>query len=480
LSTELIEKQLKKEIRNDLWRQGEISWILMDHQITMYEQIRKFLDSDSNQAGLKFVLNCSRRFGKTFTLQILADEFCRRFPNVHVRFAAPSKTQLKQIIHPNMAKIHATCPAGLKPKWRTGDSMYLYPNGSQFHLAGCDDAESMEALRGTESHLNIVTEGGSIQRLKYLLKDILIPQTLTTGGKTYVDSTPPPDPTHYYNILVDEAKKSGNYVKRTIDDNTSLTDTTRETFIQEAGGREDPTCKREYFCERARDEDNAIITQFKPDIHVKDFSLPDRFQHFDRYMSLDLGLVDKSVCLFGFYDHLKGILFIQDEITLQGKKMTSDNLGEMIRNKKNEIWNYYPTYLQISDNNNLMALNDMNLKHSLNFTPTRKNTLHGMVGNLNNLFQQNRIIIHPRCVELAGSVDAGVWDKRRDKFGRHPIWGHFDALAALMYLALNLNQSRSPIPNETHDPSKYFISKIGDSVNEEFESLKRRFLWKSK
>jgi hypothetical protein len=95
-------------------------------------------------------------------------------------------------------------------------------------------------LRGTESHLNIVTEGGSIQRLKYLLKDILIPQTLTTGGKTFVDSTPPPDPNHYFNILVDEAVKSGNYVERTIDDNTSLTDLTRETFIEEAGGRGRP------------------------------------------------------------------------------------------------------------------------------------------------------------------------------------------------------------------------------------------------
>jgi hypothetical protein len=143
-----LELQLQKDLRIDLWRQGELAWVLMPHQDSMYSKMRDFLDSDSNEAGLKFVLNCSRRFGKTFTLQVLADEFCRRFPNVHVRFAAPSKTQLKQIIHPNMAKIHATCPPGLKPKWRTGDSMYLYPNGSQLHLAGCDDAESMEALEG--------------------------------------------------------------------------------------------------------------------------------------------------------------------------------------------------------------------------------------------------------------------------------------------------------------------------------------------
>jgi hypothetical protein len=472
-----IDKKLERELQSNLWKQGEISWLLHDHQVPMYEAMRVFLESGLD-GGLKFVLNCSRRFGKTFTLQLLADEFCRKIPGSHVRFAAPSKTQLKLIVHPNFAKMHATCPSGLKPKWRTGDSLYQYPNGSQLHLAGCDDAESMEALRGTESHLNIVTEGGSISRLKYLLKDILIPQTLTTGGKTFIDSTPPLDPNHYFNILVDEAKVNRNYVLRTIDDNTSLSKETKEAFIDEAGGRDDPTCKREYFCIRTRDEDNAILTQFKAGRHIGDFSLPDRFAHYDKYMSLDLGLVDKSVCLFGFYNHMNGILYIQDEVVLQGKRMTSDSLGTAISQKKNELWSGYPTYLQISDNNNLMALNDMNLKSGLTFMPTRKNTLHGMVGNLNNLFQQNRIMIHPRCVETAGAVDAGVWDKRREKFGRHPIWGHFDALAALMYLALNLNQSRNPIPPDKHDHNTHFITTIGDTINEEFDSLKRRFLWK--
>jgi hypothetical protein len=474
-----IEKQLEKELQRDLWVKGEISWVLLDHQISMYEMMRKFLESDLD-GGLKFVVDCSRRFGKTFTLQLIADEFCRKNPGCHVRFAAPSKTQLKQIVHPNMAKIHATCPKGLKPKWRTGDSMYLYPNKSQLHLAGCDDTESMEALRGTESHLNIVTEGGSISRLKYLLKDILIPQTLTTKGKTFIDSTPPPDPHHYYNILVDEAKKAGNYVKRTIDDNTSLSEETREAFIEEAGGRNDPTCRREYFCERTRDEDRAIITQFKPDIHVRDFQRPQAFAHFDRYMALDLGLVDKSVCIYSYYDHTTGFIHVEDEATLNGKEMTSDNLGKRIREKRNEIWNSLPIYREISDNNNLMALNDMNVKHGLNFQPTAKNTLHGMVNNLNNFFQQNRIIIHPRCVEVAGAVDSGVWDKRREKFARHPIWGHFDALAALMYLVLNLNQSRSPMPKKEYDTSNTFILSAGEAINEEFESLKRRFLWSRK
>jgi len=475
-----ITKQIEQDLIRDLWKQGELSWVLLDHQISMYGAMRKFLDGHISSNGLKFVLNCSRRFGKTFTLQVLADEFCRKNPGVHVRFAAPSKTQLKLIIHPNMAKILSTCPTALKPKWRTGDSMYLYHNGSQLHLAGCDDTESMEALRGTESHLNIVTEGGSISRLKYLLKDILIPQTLTTKGKTFIDSTPPPDPHHYFNILIDEAKQKGNYIMRTIMDNTSLSEETRETFIDEAGGINDPTCRREYFCERTRDEDNAIITQFKPTVHVRDFEIPDKFSYYDKYMALDLGLVDKSVCIFGFYNHTDGKLYLQDEVVMFGKSMTSYSLGETIRKKKNGLWDHYPTYLQVSDNNNLIALNDMNLKSGLSFTPTRKNTLHGMVSNLNNLFQRDRIVIHPRCVELIGSVDAGVWDKRKASFGRHPIWGHFDALAALMYLALNLNQSRNPLIPEERDPYNEFIASIGESITEEFKDLKRRFSWNQK
>lgn len=476
-----IEKQLAKQIQNELWLAGELGFILMPHQEKLYLEVKEFLLSDPNKRGLKYIVNCARRFGKTFILLLIAVEFCILNPNSHVRFAAPSKTQLKKIVHPSMRKIMKTAPQGIYPKWKTGDAHYEFPNGAQLHIAGCDDTESMEALRGTESHLNIVTEGGSIQRLKYLLSDILIPQTLTTKGKTFVDSTPPPDPHHYFNILVDEGKKNRNYSEYTIEDNTSIDPLTRETFIKEAGGRDDPSCQREYFCKRTRDGDTAIIPEFSHASHVKEFVRPDSFRYFDRYMGLDLGLVDKSVCVYAYYDFERGVLCVEDEVTLQGRDMTSSALGKLISDKKTELWGELDVYRQVSDNNNLQSINDLNQMFGTRFIGTKKNTLHGMVNNLRNMFKANRVEIHPRCVEVIGCVDSGAWDKRQSKFATHPVWGHFDGLAALVYLNLNIDQRRNPMPAGIPDMINNFYLQFEESpVDEAINKIFERFSWRKR
>lgn len=441
----------------------------------MFRRMKEFLEADPSIVGLKYVLNCSRRFGKTFTLLVLADAFCRKNPGCHVRFAAPSKTQLKLIIHPSMTKILETCPPHIAPRWRTGDSLYQYPNGSQLHLAGCDDSESMEALRGTESHLNIVTEGGSIARLEYLLSDILIPQTLTTKGKTFVDSTPPPDPNHHFNILVDEAKKVRNYSEYTIDDNTSIDQATKEVFIKEAGGRNSPTCQREYFCKRVRDEKNAIIPEFDASRHAKDFEIPKNFESLDRYIAMDLGLVDKTVVLYGYYDFLEGILKIQSESVLQGRDMKSSNLGDEIKKKREGLWGDLKSYREVADNNELRTLNDINAAYGFNFVPVKKETLTGMVNRVRNLFGDDRIQISYDCVELLGCLESGVWDKRRRSFATHSVWGHFDALAALVYLVLNLDESRNPLPSRKYDRRQFMVM---EEVSESIEKIKEKFGWK--
>jgi hypothetical protein len=471
------EKSIARELEIEMWKAGELSWILYKHQMPMYGKIRQFLDADPKLVGLKYTINCSRRFGKTFTLLLLAVEFGYKNPGCEIRFAAPSKAQLKKIIHPSMTKIYKSCPFAYRPKWRAGDSYYAFPNGSKLHLAGCDDAESMEALRGTESHLNIVTEGGSIGRLDYLIKDILIPQTITTKGKTFVDSTPPPDPHHYFNLLVDESRKVGNYCEYTIDDNTSIPDDVKEVYINEAGGRDDPTCQREYFCKRTRDVKNAIIKEFSAEKHVKKLDIPKNFQYLERYMALDLGLVDKTVNLFAFYDYNDGRLKVQAETVCQGKDMTTLTLGKQILKDQKELWGDLPVYKQISDNNQLQTINDMNQMHGFSFVATRKKTLHGMVNDVRNMFAQDRIWVDISCVELIGCLDSGIWNKRRSEFDHHPVWGHFDALAALVYMVINLDQENNPLPLRPRDYERNFYNTEAQELSEAEEELKRRFGW---
>jgi hypothetical protein len=79
----------------DGWINADLYYKLKDHQIDLYNQITK----GNNK---KHVVNCSRRFGKSYTLCLIAIEHALK-SKVHVRFAAPTSKQLKEIIQPIMA-----------------------------------------------------------------------------------------------------------------------------------------------------------------------------------------------------------------------------------------------------------------------------------------------------------------------------------------------------------------------------------------
>jgi hypothetical protein len=86
--------------------------------------------------------------------------------------------------------------------------------------------------------------------------------------------------------------------------------------------------------------------------------------------------------------------------------------------------------------------------HQLHFIPTDKGTLEEMVNTVRMLVRSEGLIVHPRCKQLIGCLNYGVWDDRRSLFKEHKIYGHFDALAALIYLIRNLDRSTNPIPHD--------------------------------
>jgi tRNA(Met) C34 N-acetyltransferase TmcA len=119
-------------------------------QLDIYD---KFRASKSR----KFVVNCARRLGKSYALCVIADEFARKEPNTQIKYAAPTAKAVRKIIKPHFKKIWADCPADLKPKWSSAEQCFIYPNGSEIHVAGTDQGNA-ENLRGTEAKLAIIDE----------------------------------------------------------------------------------------------------------------------------------------------------------------------------------------------------------------------------------------------------------------------------------------------------------------------------------
>jgi len=157
--------------------------------------------------------------------------------------------QTRKIINPLFRNLLANCPKHLRPKYKTFDSAWEFPNGSVITVAGCDGANA-DALRGTQAHLSVVDEAGFVdpEVLSYVVQDVLLPQSLLTGGRIILSSTPPVSGAHPFMRFVEAAIAEGAYVKKTIYDNPMVSPAQLEEFKREAGGENSSTWRREYCC----------------------------------------------------------------------------------------------------------------------------------------------------------------------------------------------------------------------------------------
>lgn len=430
----------KEQALRAAWTRGLLKYKLYDYQVPVYTHIKEAI---SNPECLKYVLNIARRFGKTTILCLIAMEYAIQNPDSQIRFAAPTNKNLKKIITPIFKMLLKDCPEDLKPIYNIMDSVWRFPNGSELHTSGANSGH-IENLRGTASNLNIIDEAGFVDELDYAVNDVLVPQTLTTGGKTILASTPPKTPAHDLKEIAMECEAQGFYQTYTIHDNTSLDAKTIAKFMKEAGGANSTTWKREYLAQWVVDDKSVIIPEWK-DEYIKPVTKDEFYPFYYKYSAMDLGVKDFTALLFGYYDFNKATLVIEDEAILNGPTLNTEILKSMVEDKE-KAWLPHKVHKRISDNNNLHLLQDLGSLHRQYWIPTNKESLEAMINQVRLWVNEGRIIVSPKCEQLIGCLKYGVWDTKGKSFARSKTYGHFDALAALVYLVRNVDTVTNPIP----------------------------------
>lgn len=430
------------------WFRGNLSYKFHTTQ-------KKIDQAYKSSKGQLFVGNCSRQLGKSFWAAIKAVETAIRIPNAQVRYGSAFHSDLTQFIIPTFIKILEDCPPTLKPTYKTSGSSFIFPNGSRIRLVGLD--KNPDSLRGNTLDLIVLDEVGFVDTLDYVYKSILIPATThRPNAKIIMISTPPSTPAHPFMDYVQRAEAEGSYAKFTIYDNPLINESTIERLMKEAGGKDSTTFRREYLGEFITDSDLAIIPEWSDD-HAKALEKDEFYPFYHKYVAMDLGVKDFTAVVFGHYDFKKATLFIEDELVLNGPTLTTDKLKESIITIEESLWAKQKPYRRISDNNNLMLLQDLTTLHNLPFMPTNKDTLEAMINEVRLLVKAGRIIISPKCKLTIGSLKYGVWDSKRSGFARSSTYGHFDCLAALVYLVRNLDKHTNPIPYTYNSAFDSFI-----------------------
>lgn len=381
----------------------------------------------------------------------IAIEHALKYPYQQIKYAAPTKTMVREIIQPNIRKILADCPQHLRPTWHSQTNRFIFPNGSQIDIAGAE-AGNADSLRGTDAHLGIVDEAAFISDLDYLVKDVLLPMCLTTNGRVIIASTPPKTPRHPFELYTIEAQRNESYIHKTIHDSVYPPETIKE-FMQESGGEESTTWKREYLAQFIIDSELVVVPEFTRDLAAYIVTEVERPSHFDAYVAMDIGFNDFTAVLFGYWDFLKARLVIEDELVLN--QIRTDTLAAQIKLKEEALWGVQKPYFRVSDTD-LILLNDLSQLHGLNFVTADKDQKEAAINEVRVMLQNKQIFIHPRCRELALHLQNAVWSKNREKFARIEGFGHFDCLDALIYMVRNIRKQRNPYPAQIKNNSRYF------------------------
>lgn len=437
------DKMTQAEAAAVLWNEGILHWTLHSGQKDLY-------DSYVNCQDKIIVWNCSRRFGKSFTLCVIAIETCLKNPDSLVKYCCSKQVDAKGIIRPLIREIIASCPKELRPTFKTQERAWVFPNGSRIELTGLDGGRA-DSIRGGSCHLAIIDEAGLVGDLKYIVTSILLPTTLTTKGKIILASTPPKTSAHPFVDYVNVARIQNNLVTKTVYENPQIDKDELQKIIDENGGEKSITFRREFLCHIILDQDSAVVPEFTQELKEKIVVEWEPAPFYDAYVAMDLGLKDLTVVLFAWWDFKNAKLIVEDEYVVNGQRFNTEILADNIKKKEAAIFTDKITgeqrtpYLRVSDNN-LIVINDLWQLHGLRFIATRKDDADAALNNMKIMLQNEKIIINPRCKTLITHLEAAVWNKSKTSFDRSADMGHFDAIDSLKYMVRNVQQTKNPYP----------------------------------
>lgn len=392
-----------------------------------------------------------RRCRKSTLLLILHAETCIRTPGVQTAYVAPVEKGLSDYISPIISTVFADCPLDLLPKFRSQQNDLLYPNGSRTVFNGCN-MRQYRYMRGQKLALATVDEMAEVDDLEGAVDDVLFPAVWDSHGEMVLSGTPPvvPSPDHPVMRYVETAKQTNSYWHATVYD-AGYTETEIEEACREVGidGKDSARFKREFLAEFVRDESAVIVPEFIESLHVRTSARPVYYGLLYKSSGCDLGVADKTIEIFGWYDFPRAKIVIAREFFLEGSEVRTDIFSSRHQAIVSELgWSDAKSRATFwSDNSNLMLLNDLGALHGIHILPTEKEDKAEWLNLVRILMKDGRIEVDPSCKLLISTLNGAFWkDSKKKDYGRSKALGHMDALDALIYFVRNLNRNTNPFP----------------------------------
>ena len=488
--------------------------MLQKHQTADYDAFRDWNDTRRSTEHMRRVAElgalfdnlwideCGRRHGKTVKWLVTDIEEMIRRPGCRGLIATPMQKAIGGIIVPLTKMIFKDAPAGYFPKYvgsKDADhqGLYIEATDSFCKLVGLD--KHPDATRGQFLDFCHITEAAFVKGLEELVTAVIMPQFrfrpwAWLAMETSTAKAPDCD---FNRIFREDARLRGTYRMHTIRDNTSLTEEEIATEERRSGGRDNPICRRELYCEEIRDPDDMIVPEFDEKVHVVDPQAWQQPKHALTHVGLDPGVSDPCGLVWLYLDWARQCIVVQaawqksnastGEVVRVSQEMERDLWGSAHREageRKRELsirdatltgdnkvweqpesamtfwdqgeWTLKPNpYSRISDIDNRFIL-DLNEDYGMNVRKAQKGpgSAEADTEHLRMLFSSRpvRIVIlrNGKTDLLIQQLRSGMWNtdenNHRTDWQRTKTLGHLDCLAALKYVVRDVLWKRNPNP----------------------------------
>lgn len=428
-----LESISKSDIIAELWRRGDLSYLLHSGQ-------REYLSFIEQSQYIKNVLHCGRGWGKTWFFLCLAMMYAILNPRSRIVYATQTRESARQIVLPTYKMLTLNVPDSVKPQWKTQGHSIDFSNESTIVVEGADDDHGNK-LRGAFAHMIIGDELGFWSHADYVINHILLPQAQRVGGKMYLTSTTPESLGHEFYGIVQECKRQNTYYRKTVYDNPRLTAADVDVYKEQCGGERSTMFRREYLCEDVIETSRSVIPEFDENLHT--FESKQRPDFYDMYVGMDLGLNDFTHVLFGYYDFELAKVVIENEYVCNSK--TTKEIVEEINKIEAAEYPGKKPKLRVSDNE-AQQLYDFNVTYKLHVSPANKYDKDELINRTRRMFQDGKILISQKCIGLIHQLKVGIWNTRRTDYERLPGAGHLDGIDALRYLIRSIDYNCNPVP----------------------------------
>lgn len=426
-----------EELWNVLWTEGDLTLLLNSSQLNLYNLLQQELKGP-------FVLECSRRWGKSWFCTLFVVMRALKTPNTMHYYFAQSLDAVRDIVDPTMNEILETCPEHLRPVYKAQDHRWVFPNGSTIRLIGANNIEQ-NTKRGPTLTTVVVDEAGEIKDLDNLYGSIIRPALLGTFGRkrgvALMAGTPASRPGHSFELYCDAAEANGLYLRQTVEDCPHISAAEREAWkadVLAISGMD--RWMREAYCQRVVDRSALVVPEFldSRDTCVTETVDPD--PKLDLYTAGDLGYEDLTVFLFGYYDFLRDVDVVQDELV--ARRTNSDEIARMVYAKEQQLWGDREPHLRAADGPKItLASLDYAGRQ---FAMPPKQHKQANINQMRVRIANQKLEIDPRCKQLIAHLKSATWNPQRTSYQRNEVHGHYDAVDALNYFVASIDRQRMP------------------------------------